>query len=287
MNTAVPFDTSVELLIYLFIILAMLCIGMGSTLAEFGALLRDRDRTTRALVVNVVVPPIIAVLIVTFIPMEESVAVVLLLLAFAPGGINAVQFSTKAPGQLALAGELLLLFSAVGLVTAPLAAGFILPSDASVGVPLAELAFRVLGLVAGPLVVGMALRARAPAMAERLYKPAMLVSTLAFIASVVLSLGIRQDALAMLASPTLIAMLVFVLVLMAAGWIAGGPETDRRQVLAVATNLRNVGLVYVLINGCCEGQDYSAAVLAFMAVMVPLNLGLTLISAVLRKRRAV
>lgn len=285
METSVPFGTATELLIYLFITLAMLCVGMSASVGDFRALLRDRARTSSALLANVIVPPIVALVLITFIPMEESAAAVLMLLAFAPGGINAVQFSAKAPGQVPLAGALLFLLSVVGLITAPVAARTILPPDAAIGLPAGELTFRVIVLVLAPLLIGMALRASAPPLAERLYKPAMLISTLAFIASVVTSLSQRQDAVGLLGTPTVLAMLLFILALMAAGWLAGGPEPDGRQVLSVATNLRNVGLVYVLVEGCCDGGQHAAAVLAFMALMVPTNLILTIACGVLRKRR--
>lgn len=285
METSVPFSASVELLIYLFITLAMFCIGLQAKLTDYGALLRDRACTTRAVLANVVVPPLVAVLLIAIFRLPESVATVLFLLALAPGGINAVQFSTKAPDQLAFAGELLFLLSLIGLITAPIAAWAILPAGTSISISVGELAFRILGLVAAPLVIGVAVRANNPSLAERIYKPAMLVSTLSFVASVVLSLSQRQDALALLGSPTVLAMLLFVLALMATGWLAGGPETDRRQVLAVATNLRNVGLVYVLVESCCEGGEHTTAVLGFMALMVPANLVLTILCAVARKRR--
>ena len=279
-----PFDTTVELLLYVFIALAMLCIGMSSTLGDMLGLLRERTRVTRAIVVNVVLPPVAAFVLVALIPMDDAAATVLLLLAFAPGGINAVQFSTKSPGQLAAAGELLFLLSAISLVTAPLAAGWLLPEDARVSIPVDHLMFRVLVLVVAPLILGMVIRASSPSIAEKIFKPAMLISTLAFITSVLLSLGMRQDALAELGVGTAIAMLGFILILMAVGWALGGPTADHRQVLAVTTNLRNVGLVYVLVDECCGEPQLATSVLAFMALMVPANLVLTILSAVLRKR---
>ena len=131
METAMPFATTVEVLIYVFVTLAMLCIGMSATLSDMLALARERTRATRAIIANIVIPPVIALVLVLLFPMEDAAATVLLLLAFAPGGINAIQFSTKSPGQLAAAGELLILLSAIGLVTAPVAATFLLPSEAA------------------------------------------------------------------------------------------------------------------------------------------------------------
>ncbi len=285
-ETSIPFETTVELLIYLFIGLAMLCIGLASTLDDMVALSVDRAWLSRALIANIVVGPVVALALVALIPMDPAAATVLLLLGFAPGGINAVQFSTKVPKRLAVAGALLVVLSMVSLVAAPIAAKFILPSDAELVLPFGELVFRVTLLIVAPLAIGAAIRARAPGVAETLYKPAMLVSTLAFIASVILSTGARQGALGDLGMASTIAFLIFILAMMAAGWFLGGPATEGRQILAVSTNLRNVGLVYVLAAHCCSDPGLGGAVLAFMAVMVPPNLVLTVACALWRKRMA-
>jgi BASS family bile acid:Na+ symporter len=285
METPVPFDATVELLLYVFIMLAMLCIGMSATLSEMLALLRDPTRATRAIIANSLIPPVVAFALALLFPMNDAAGTVLLLLAFAPGGINAMQFSTKSPGQLAAAGALLFLLSTIGLVTAPIAAGWLLPADAAISLPIGQLAFRVIALVIVPLAAGMAIRAAAAGIAEKLYKPAMLISTLAFVGSVLLSLSVRQDAVAELGAGTAVAMLGFILILVAVGWVLGGPDPDERQVLAVTTNLRNVGLVYVLVDGCCTDALFSTSVLAFMALMVPVNLAFTVASAMMRKRR--
>ena len=284
METSVPFDALVELLIYLFIGLAMLCIGLASTLDDMVALGADRAWLSRALIANIVVGPFVAIALVALIPMDPAAATVLLLLGFAPGGINAVQFSTKVPKRLVAAGALLVVLSMVSLVTAPIAARLSLPSDAELALPVDELVFRITLLILAPLVIGAAIRARAPDLAEKLYKPAMLVSTLTFIASVILSMGTRQVALGEFGTASTVAFLLFILAMMAAGWFLGGPTTEGRQVLAFSTNLRNVGLVYVLVDGCCDDNLLAAALLGFMALMILPNAVLTVGCAVWRKR---
>lgn len=280
-----PFEPLVDLLISVFLALALFCIGMSATLSEMLSLLRDRTRLLPALAANIVIAPLVALAIVTLVPMEPAAASVLLMLAFLPGGINAVQFSTKAPGQLAAAGALLFVLSVASLLLAPIAADVILDRAANLSFPWAQLLVRVGAYVLVPLVVGMLVRARAPALAERLFKPAMLISTLCFIASVLVSIGVRQDALAELGTGAMAGMLVFILVMMAVGWALGGPDPDSRQVLAVTTNLRNVGLVYVIVDDCCGDPLLVTAVLAFMAIMVLPNLVLTVFCGVRRKKR--
>ena len=280
-----PFDPLVDLLISVFLALALFCIGLTATLSEMLSLLRDRTRLLPALAANVVVAPLVALVAVTLFPMEPAAEAVLLLLAFLPGGINAVQFSTKAPGQLAAAGELLFVLSAISLLFAPFAAEVILDSEATLDLPWTQLLVRIGAYVLVPLVAGMLVRARAPALADKLFKPAMLISTLCFVASVLISIGVRQDALAALGTGAMAGMLTFILVMMAVGWALGGPDPDSRQVLAVSTNLRNVGLVYVIVDDCCGDPLLATAVLAFMAIMVLPNLVLTVVCGIHRKKR--
>ncbi len=285
METSVPFDTTAELFIYLFILLAFLCIGLSATVADVAKVLKDRPRTHRILLANVVIPPIVAVVLGFVFPLEPVAQTMLLLLAFAPGGINAVQFSTKVPGEIASAGAILVLLSAVSFVTAPVAASYLLQDQvAGISLPFVEIVVRIGALFLLPAAAGMVIRHNSPDIAEKLYKPAMLVSTLSFIASVVLSIGARQEGLEQFGRETALAFLAFLVILMAVGWALGGPSNEGRQVLSVSTNLRNVGLVYVLADGCCADNGVAAAVLGLMALMVLPNLFLTVGCALWRKR---
>ncbi|WP_425079292.1 bile acid:sodium symporter family protein [Ruegeria denitrificans] len=285
MDSPLPFEEFVTLFIHIFLCLAMLCIGLSATFREMGDALLERKRLTRLLAANVFIPPIVAILIIGFFPLPRPVGVVLFLLAVAPGGINAVQFSTKAPGQAGAAGGLLFLLSIIGLILAPAAAQIVLPADALERVAWDQLLIRIVAVIGVPLLLGMLIRRFFPTVAEQIYKPAMLISTVSFIASVVASLGARQEAAVGLGPISLIAMLIFILSLMAVGWFLGGSNREYRQVLAICTNLRNVGLVYLLVDACCFNPAYSASVLAFMALMVPINLVFTIICAVARKRK--
>jgi BASS family bile acid:Na+ symporter len=161
-------------------------------------------------------------------------------------------------------------------VLAPAAAQLVLPVDALERVAWEQLYTRIVGIIGIPLVIGIVIRRFAPEVAKHVYKPAILISTVSFVVSVVLSLSARQEAAADLGISTLIAMLIFILSLMALGWWLGGSDPEFSQVLAICTNLRNVGLVYLLVDACCFSPFYSASVLAFMALMVPANLVLTI-----------
>jgi BASS family bile acid:Na+ symporter len=285
MESPLPFEETIALAIHIFISLAMLCIGMSTTLREMGQFILERDKLLRVVAANVLIPPIIALLLIAVFPLPRAVGTVLFLLALAPGGINAVQFSMKAPGQTVAAGALLIFLSIIGLVLVPAGAKLLLPLDALERVAWDHLYVRIVGVIGVPLAIGLLLRRYLSEVADHVYKPAMLISTVAFIASVVMSLSVRQEAVPQLGVPAVAAMLLFILAHMAVGWVLAGPDPDFAQVLAVCTNLRNVGLVYLMVDACCASPLYSESVLAFMALVVPANLVLTIVCAVARKRR--
>jgi bile acid:Na+ symporter, BASS family len=279
-----PFDPIVNTLINLFIVLAMFCIGLSVTFGEIAATVRDKAKSGPALVANIVIAPIVAILIVQFVAMPKAAADVLLLLGFAPGGINALQFSTKVKGHMASAAALFFLLSLTAIVMTPIAAVFILEPDTVEPFSYAGLGLRLILFILVPLAIGMMLRRATPEAAEKLYKPAMLFSMGSFIASVIISTSQRQDALGELGSSTVVGMLSFILITMAVGWAFGGPDRDQRQILAAVTNLRNVGLVYLIVTQGFADPMLQDAVLAFMALMVLPNLLLAVFIGVWRKK---
>ncbi|MCP4381377.1 MAG: hypothetical protein GY798_08165 [Hyphomicrobiales bacterium] len=282
-----PFDTTVGVLITVFIVLAMLCVGLAVTGRDIRTALADTRKTGRALIANLIVAPLTAIVLVAVLPMPPAAGTVLILLGFAPGGINGIQFSTKVPGYLATAAGLLFVLSIIALVVVPALSVFLLDRVDGATIRYGAVAFRAGLFILVPLVVGGAIRLASPAFATILYKPAMLISLLTFIASVVLSMALRQESLAALGTWTLVGMMAFILITMAAGWALGGPEREHRQILAVVTNLRNVGLVYTVVVGCCDDPLLPTAVLAFMALMVLPNLILTVYNAIWRKKHPV
>jgi BASS family bile acid:Na+ symporter len=135
------------------------------------------------------------------------------------------------------------------------------------------------------MLVGMAVRARRPDVAERLGRPTVIIATLAFAAFVVLLLPARKRAIAELGSPALIAMLVFVVASMAIGWLLGGPGRETRRVLAAASSMRNAALCFVIATKAFPGTNVDAAVAAFSALMIPPNMLFAISSATARRLR--
>ncbi len=276
------FATSAVSLTYLFLVSTMFSIGLAVSVDQFLAALRDYKPLARVLLANIVLVPILGLLLVQIFPLSTDEKTAILLLALAPGGIQALQFTAKSDTPFAAA--VMFILSIVGIVISPLLADLILPVETRVRVPyLHAMEFLLLFLLL-PLLAGFTLRHRALRLADGLSKPVLLISNISFIAAVVLTMTVKSRATRSIGWAGLSAMAVLILSSMAIGWRLGGPGRGARQVSAVATSMRNAGVCLLIAATSFPGTTVEIAVVAFMAMMVPPNMIFTAYHVIRGKR---
>lgn len=168
--------------------------------------------------------------------LPPELAVGLMLLAASPGGASANLFSHLARGDVALNITLTAINSVLSLITLPLIIGLSLAAfmatDKSIAIQTGKV-LQVVGFVIVPAAIGMLVRDRKPAIAERLDRPVRITSAV-LLAVIVLAALIQQrhvvvDAIASCG----LAVLTFNLLSMAVGYYL--PRLiglDRRQAIA-------------------------------------------------------
>lgn len=268
----------------LFIVASMAGIGLQVSLDELREALRARGFLGRALVANFLVIPIVGVSLARWVPMASASASALVLLACAAGGPSALQFTSKQRVALAQAGGTAFVLSLLAVFLSPLLMSLALPTDTPLVVPYARTFGIVLLLVVLPLGIGVVLRSAARPMAERLTRPVTWLGTLAFFGFVGLTLAQRQAATGALETQALLAMLGFIVICMAIGWLLGGPGQSTRRVLAAASSMRNVALCLAIARYSFPGEAVDVPLVAFSALMIPPNM-LFFFFSLLRDRR--
>lgn len=259
------FAISAIALTYLFFVSTMFSIGLAVSADQFLAALRDYRLMARVILANIVLVPILGILLILFFPLSTDVKTAILLLALAPGGIQALQFTPKSDAPFATAVMFILALAAI--VISPLLADLILPVEIRVRVPyLHAMEFLLLFLLL-PLLAGFTLRHRVGRLADGLCKTVLLISNVSFIAAVVLSMTVKSRAARSIGWAPLTAVLM--LSSMAIGWLLGGPGRGSRQVSAVATSMRNAGVCLLIAAASFPGSTVELTVVAFMAMMVP------------------
>ncbi|MBN1510089.1 MAG: bile acid:sodium symporter [Sedimentisphaerales bacterium] len=278
-------DPAARIATWTFLVGTMLSIGLKVTPSELLSALRQRSLMIRSLVVNFLIVPALGLLLVSLVPMSTDVAVGLLLMAAMPGGLNAIQFTSKAPGALNYAATLLFVLSLLGVVVSPTLATWMLPwQEPEFVIPLGRVIGLLLVAVVLPLAAGLALHRASARLAGKLAKPVALVGTVTFVVAVILLMARRKEAMASLTGAELAAMLGLILASMVVGGLLGGPSAETRRVLATATSMRNAALGLVVALNNFPGRHVAVAVIAFSALMIPPNMLLT-VYAIVRARR--
>ena len=278
-------DTLSRILIFVFLITAMLSLGLQTTAGDLRSLLRSKGLLVRSLLANFVAVPIVGLVLTRILPLKPEAAIALLLLACTPGGISALHFTPKIKGASLFAGSSAFLLAFVAVFLSPALLALFLPGDISVVIPYGRALLFVVVFLLLPLVAGTLVRSRAEGLAQKLSKPCAIMSAVLFSVVVLLIMGFRKEAMNAVGKEALLYMLLFIIISMAVGWFMGGPAQETRRVLATVTGMRHVALSLLIALNTFPDPAVQTSLVAFSALMVPPN---TLFAAytVIRSRRA-
>ena len=279
-------DPLTKTLTLIFLITTMASIGLKATAIELVSAFRDRSLMLRSLVVNLIVVPLLGFLLVKIVPMSQDAKVGILLLAAAPGGLNAIQFTSKTKSALCYAASLLFILTLLSVLLSPAIAAFLLPADASITLPYGKVIRFLLLYILLPLVIGFAVHRISKKYADFLSKPTALIGTVFFVVVVIRLLALRKQSMATLSKTELAAMIGFIIITMIIGWLFGGPSKETRRILATTTSMRNAALCFVIATNGFPDTNVIDTVVAFSGLMIPPNMLLT-VYEIIKQRKSV
>jgi len=219
----------------------MLGLGLALTLADFKRVIVYPRAILVGLVCQMLLLPVACAFIAHAFGLPPELAVGLMLLAASPGGATANLFSHLARGDVALNITLTAVNSALSLVTLPLIINLSLTHfmDDARAVPMQfAKVVQVVLIVLVPVSVGMFIRSRSAALAQRMDKPIRVLSTAFLVAVIAASVYTeRENALGFFrqVGP---AALAFNLVSLAVGYFV--PlllRLPRRQAVAIGMEI--------------------------------------------------
>ena len=224
----------------------MFALGLGLTVGDFARVARQwRDFAVGALS-QVVLLPLVAFALVSLWTLPPELALGVMIIAAAPGGVTSNILTAFGRGDVALSISLTATISLLSVVTIPLVVAFsaawLLGGEAGAGVSVAGTAVGVFVIVTVPVLLGLATRRFAARFAARFEPQARRISALLFV--LVLAGAIYQErdnvidyfARAGLVTLALnLAMMALAFLLAAA--LASGPR--QRIAIAIECGLQN------------------------------------------------
>ena len=233
-----------NLSVLIYIVSTMLSMGLSFFPKQFLEPLKDKSLILKSLAANFILLPILTYCILQLIPLQQGLAIGLVLMAAGAGSpfmLKLVQF-TKA--DIAFAVGLMLILSIVTLIYMPLVLSILLP-DVSVN-PL-SIAVSLLVLIFIPLISGTVIKSRYDKLAKTIQPTFNQTSNIFIFVVIVLYLGLNyQDFLAVFGTGALLAALSFVLTALIIGYLLGGPSKNTKTVLGLGTAIRNSSAAFVV-----------------------------------------
>lgn len=255
-NTVVNLGTTV------FVLSTMLAVGLDLSLGQFREAVGRPRLVTKSLLVNLVVVPTLAYLLVRTIPMAPSYAAGVVLLAVAPGAPFGPKLAGISDSDLAFASGLMAILAVVSVVTIPVSLAFLLPG--SVTVDPFTIGRLVFGVQLVPLLAGLAVTALTTPVADALYPSVQRLSDYSFaFLIVVLLVAYLDDMMALVGTGALAASSVAVVGSLLVGYALGGPRRSTREVLATTTAARNAAIALFVATAGFSDPDVLTVVLAF------------------------
>lgn len=246
----------------------MVTIGLGVTVGDVLTVARNWRMVSLAAVANYVVVPAVAVGLLLLFRPDPMVAAGFLIAAVCPGAPYGPPFTAIAKGNVILAVGLMVILAGSSAILAPLLLQLLLPVVAGAGDrPLSVDGGKILSTLVLiqllPMCVGLYLRQRHPALADRLLRPFTTLSKLLNLALIAVVLAVQFPVLAQIRLAGYGGMLALVIASAAAGWLAGGSGPEGRKTLSITTSVRNVGVSLVIATASFSGTPAVGATTAF------------------------
>ena len=231
-------DLLVSVVLPLALAFIMLSLGLGLTLGDFRRVVERPRAFLAGAGAQMVLVPLVALALLTVLPLPPALAVGVMILSFCPGGVTSNLMSKLAGGDVALSVSLTGVVSLLSIFSVPVLVAWSVAAFMGADAPPVDvggLAIAMFLITTLPVALGVAIRHFAPAFVLRIERAVARAALVFFVIIVVAALaagwGLFLENLAVL-GPVLIALNVM-LILLGAG-LAKALALEERTVRTVA-----------------------------------------------------
>jgi bile acid:Na+ symporter, BASS family len=232
------------------IALSVLAVGLAANFSDASFVFRRPSELGRVLFSMNVLMPVLAVVLALTFNLDPAVKIALVVFSVSPVAAFFPERALKAGGKEDYSVGLMVATAVLAIVTIPVAMEifkriFHLP----LRTPASSLAALVLVTILGPLLVGIAVRAKAPAFAQRTHKPLGTIARVLVVLSVlpILFRSMRM-ILSLIGNGTLLSFAGFVIAGYIIGYFLERPRPENRQILALANVARHPAIAAVIAH---------------------------------------
>ena len=272
-------ETLAGLSLLVFVIGSMASMGLSLKMKQIIAPLKDVKQVALALVVNFILVPILAYLITSLLPLDESLRIGLILLSTAAGAPFLPKLAEVAKGNIAFSVGLMVLLMIVTIIYLPIVLPLLL---GGVEVSPWDIAQSLIVMMLIPLAIGLFINARYEETAAKIQPTFGQASNIAILVLTVLGLVLNfKDMIGLVGSWGILAGIIFIVGAAAIGYFLGGSDSGIKNVMGLGAGQRNISAALVV-----AGQNFDMDVITYLMVISVVGLVILMpLAGELGKRR--
>lgn len=234
----------VKLSAIVFVLSSMLAMGLSLTVPQIVAPLKNLKLVILALAVNFVAVPLLVWGIQAVMSLDQDIYTGLLLMATAAGAPFLPKLAQTAKGDVAFSVGLMVLLMVVTIAYMPIVLPLLL---SGVEINPWDIAKSLILAMLLPLGIGLFMKGRWSDLADDLQPHMASASSLSILLMLVGAIVLQwQNIVSLFGTGAIIAILVFLLVSLAIGYVAGGSDPATRSVMGLGTAQRNLSAALVV-----------------------------------------
>jgi len=224
----------------------MFTLGLGLSIADFSNVFKKPKNFLIGLVSQLIFLPIVGLILVIIWPLPIEIAIGVMLIAAAPGGVTSNILTFFARGDVALSVSLTAVMSLLSAVSVPIvlaiSIGLIGDSSLPESISLTGIALSMFLIVTLPVLVGMGVRSFLNNLTLKIEKTARFISTLLFVLVLLGAiLAERENVVSYFAQTGLVVLALNILMMLIAFYWSGffGTGISQKKAIAIECGLQN------------------------------------------------
>ena len=224
----------------------MFTLGLGLSISDFSNVFKKPKNFLIGLVSQLIFLPIVGLILVIIWPLPIEIAIGVMLIAAAPGGVTSNILTFFARGDVALSVSLTAVMSLLSAVSVPIvlaiSIGLIGDSSLPESISLTGIALSMFLIVTLPVLLGMGVRSFLNSLTLKIEKSARFISTLLFVLVLLGAiLAERENVVSYFAQTGLVVLVLNILMMLIAFYWSGffGTGISQKKAIAIECGLQN------------------------------------------------
>ena len=224
----------------------MFSLGLGLTSKDFARVIRQPKDFIAGLLSQVIILPVIGFLLVLVFPVTPEIAIGVMIISAAPGGVTSNILTSFGRGDVALSISLTAVISLISLITIPLIVGlsyaYFFGETAKSEISITRIALSVFTIVTVPVIIGLGVRHFFSDFATSFAKTAKNISAALFTLVLLGAIFQERNNIAEYYADTGLITLSLNLIMLAVAWFVAslfGSGIEQKIAISIECGLQN------------------------------------------------